>query len=259
MNHTRFLVGPPPFDYNLHGADCANEWRNWLRGFELFLKLNKTYDDDEKCSMLLHYAGQKVQKVYFNLPPTSNNGEKGPLAGGYGCFETSEYNDAVAKLEHFFAPKRNNTYERHVSRRMKQESDEKIEVFTMRLCAQAERCELGEQMEGNIKDQLTEGCASSLLRRKILGRGDDDFDAVPKLAKVIEAVSEEQKIFGQQENQTEPHDASQEVNKIGVRQKIRNSSGDCSRCGYKGHKASDSRCAAFCSEVFLSGQPQRRK
>lgn len=195
------MVGPAPFDYNAHASDNAIEWTNWVRGFELFAKANKIDDNDEKCSLLLHFAGPKVQKIFFNLPPVPNDTKPGPLAEGYGCFQRSEYDGAVLRLDGFFAPKRNTTYERHVFRQMKQDSDERIEIFAMRLRTQAERCDFGDQLESNIKDQLTEGCSSSLLRRKILERGEDDFDAILKLAKVIEAVSEQQKTFDRSENQ----------------------------------------------------------
>lgn len=154
-------------------------------------------------------------------------------------------------MENFFAPKRNTTYERHVFRQMKQESDERIELFAMRLRTQAERCEFGEQLESNVKDQLTEGCSSSLLRRKILERGDDDFDAILKLAKVIEAVSVQQKSFDRQDDQTKATQSNEEVNKIAEKQKFgratarQNGSGGCGRCGHNGHKTADGKCPAI--------------
>lgn len=223
------MVGPPSFEYDLYSGECAIEWRNWLRGFELFVKANKIEDDAEKA--LLHYAGSKVQKVYFNLP---QSGKQGPLAEGYGFFQQNEYHEAIMRLENFFAPKRNTTYERHVFRRMKQESDEKIEMFTMRLRTQTDRCEFNDQIESNIKDQLTEGCSSGLLRRKILERGEDDFDAILKLAKVIEAVDEQQKIFDRQENRTKISETAEEVNKISVKcQPKGQSSNNKSKCKWR--------------------------
>lgn len=246
------MVGPAPFEYNAHASDGAIEWINWLRGFELFAKANKMEDDADKCNQLLHFAGPKVQKIFFSLPQVPSDKKKGPLVGGYGFFQRSEYEEAISRLESFFAPKRNTTYERHVFRQMKQESDERIEMFAMRLRTQAERCEFGEQVESNIKDQITEGCESTLLRRKILERGDDDFDAILKLAKIIEAVSEQQKMFGRPENQTKGVDSSGEVNKISERPKFnrtadnnREPNGGCSRCGFNGHKTGDSKCPAM--------------
>lgn len=246
------MTGPAAFEYNAHASDSAIEWMNWVRGFELFAKASKIEDDAEKCSSLLHYAGPKVQKIFFNLPPlTDEENKKGPLIGGYGFFNRSEYDEAIMKLDNFFAPKRNATYERHVFRQMKQEADERIEIYAMRLRTQAERCGFGEQLEGNIKDQITEGCTSSLLRRKILERGDDDFDAILKMAKVIEAVSEQQKTFDRPGDQPRTLEPAEEVNKIDYRAKANRSSenrniiGGCSRCGYDSHKSADNKCPAM--------------
>lgn len=251
MKHAPFISGPAPFEYNAHASDSATEWTNWVRGFELFAKASKIYDDTEKCSSLLHFAGPKVQKVFFNLPPIPNPGAKGPRAEGYGFFQRSEYNEAILRLENFFAPKRNATYERHVFRQMKQEMDERIEIFAMRLRTQAERCEFGDQLESNIKDQITEGCTSNLLRRKILERGDDDFDSILKLAKVIETVSEQQKMFDRHDNHSKTQMTTEEVNQIQERStykrpaenRINNAS--CGRCGYNGHKSADNKCPAI--------------
>lgn len=247
-----FVTGPAAFEYNAHASDSANEWTNWVRGFELFAKASKIEDDAEKCSSLLHYAGPKVQKIFFNLPPLSEEeNKKVPLIGGYGFFNQSEYDAAIMKLENFFAPKRNATYERHVFRQMKQEADERIEIYAMRLRTQAERCEFGEQLEGNIKDQITEGCTSSLLRRKILERGDDDFDAILKMAKVIESVSEQQRTFDRPGNQPKASEPAEEVNKMDYQAKPhpstdgRNGVGGCSRCGYDSHKSADNKCPAL--------------
>lgn len=247
-----FITGPAAFEYNAHASDSAIEWTNWVRGFELFAKASKIVDDAEKCSSLLHYAGPKVQKIFFNLPPVMDEEKKkGPLMAGYGFFHRNEYDEAILRLANFFAPKRNATYERHVFRQMKQDEDERIEIYAMRLRTQAERCEFGKQLESNIKDQITEGCTSSLLRRKILERGDDDFDAVLKMAKVIEAVSEQQKTFDRHGNQPKTSESAEEVNKIDFRTKSNRSTrnqnfdGGCSRCGHGSHKAADNKCPAM--------------
>lgn len=81
------MVGPTPFEYNAHASDSAIEWMNWVRGFEVFANVYKIEDDSVKRNLLLHFAGPKVQRVFHNLPPTPIDGKKGPLAGGYGCFQ----------------------------------------------------------------------------------------------------------------------------------------------------------------------------
>lgn len=136
---------------------------------------------------MLHYAGTKVQDVFFNLPHTVSEVKRGPLIGGL-IPHFDKYKDAVLKLQHFFALKRNVTYQRYIFRKMKHEANERIELFAMRLRTQAKRCDFENQIESNIKDQITEACTSDLLRRKIHERGDNSLDEILKMAKIIEAV-----------------------------------------------------------------------
>lgn len=100
-----------------------------------------------------------------------------------------------------------------------------------------------------MKDQITSGCYSDSLRRKILERGDDKLDAILKIARIFEAVSEQQKEFsdsGKDEGKPE----SAEVCKIGTRSILGNRNKfvqggmECARCGLKGHRASDEKCPA---------------
>lgn len=95
----------PNFDYTVFGDNCGHEWKLWLRSFELFTKASKITDDEEKQTMLLHFAGQKVQEIFDSLPDTTANEHCGPLAAGY-VLQPSMYENAIAKLNAFFLPKK---------------------------------------------------------------------------------------------------------------------------------------------------------
>lgn len=173
-----------------------------------------------------------------------------------------EYEQALMKLSEFFEPKQNTTYERHVFRQLKQSKGERIDMFIMRLREQAERCEFGDRLEENIRDQITSGCYSDVLQRKILERSDESFDQIVKMARIFEVVSKQQKTFERanvsvtQTNATvcdEPKEA--DVCKIDTKRKFsgrRNVQSNknfqlntfCGRCGLKGHKAADDKCPA---------------
>ncbi|XP_073814237.1 uncharacterized protein [Musca autumnalis] len=242
MGRTQFTRGLLEFQFEIDDGNCAIKWNSWLRGFELFATANRITDCDEKYSWLLHYAGTKVQEVFFNLPHTEDYVKRGPLIGGF-IPHLNKYDDGVMKLQNFFAPKRNATYERHIFRKMKQEPNERIELFAVRLRTQAERCNFGNQIESNIKDQITEACSSDLLRRKILERGDDSLDEILKMARIIEAVSEQQKSF---------RTSNQDMRKRQFRSN-QNNRFECYRCGTKGHKANDNRCPAKGKECSKCG------
>lgn len=249
--------GPKPFEFKIDDGNCAADWQNWLRGFEIFASANQIVAPTMKRDWLLHYAGPKVQNIYFNLINESEKEpeKQGPLITGFVPFQKDIYIETVSKLQKFFAPKRNLSYERHVFRKMKQEKVERIDSFVMRLRVQAERCEFDMTQDENIKDQITSGCYSDSLRRKILERGDDNLDAIMKLARILEAVSEQQKEFSQiSKDENKENTETTEVCKIGFNKRTfsgdrknfngPNSGMECARCGWKGHRASDEKCPA---------------
>lgn len=253
----RFGAGIEQFNFNVDDGSCAMEWKIWLRGFELFVKANKI-GDDEKHNWLLHFAGAKVQSVFYGLPPLPTDNEheqqRGPLANGFAPFITAEYDEIVAKLDNFFAPKRNAAFERHVFRLMKQKERERIDVFAMRLRAQAEKCDFEGQIDDNIKEQITAGCSSVWLREKILENGSSSLDEIIKRARIHEMVAVQKKSFtAVNDENINPNNS--EVCKIFDRERSNrpmnkkkfwgsNRNIVCSRCGFSGHKSADLKCPA---------------
>lgn len=120
----------------------------------------------------MYLAGQKVQELYATLPVPEhvNNAPHGPLINGF-VPHSMKYEMAVAKLNDHFQPKKNTIYERYElrqSKAIKQEDEEKIAVFAMRLRKQAERCDFGDRFEEHIKDQLIEKCSLYLATFKCI-------------------------------------------------------------------------------------------
>lgn len=253
-------IGPSPFEFNVHGTEGALKWQKWLRGFEIFLRANKLDDALEKCNWLLYFAGEKVQDIYYSLPETKKEEEE---AGKFVRIQLDEYTEMKNRLTEYFAPKQNITFERHMFRKLKQEANESISMFEMRLRAHAELCDFGDQLDSNIRDQITEKCSSNLLRRKILERDNVSFDEIMKMARSVEAASSQEKVFnsGTANNRGLPEE---EVCKIETRGKNRFSPRnvgaiECNRCGIKGHKALDLVCPAkgkICSKC--KGKNQKR-
>lgn len=219
------------------------EWKNWRRSFEWFLKANHIDNEDDKFLKLMHLAGRKVQELFATLPEPATTKQVGPLATGF-IPHPSEYETAITKLDEFFEPKQNSTYERHMFRMLKQEKSEKVGIFAMRLRTQADKCDFGDTMESNIKDQIIEKCASAKLRRDLLKLGDANLDKVLKSAKIFEAIEEQSKTFDQpNSNQSF---SNENVNKIDSKIFKPNMSKqiECTRCGYTGHRSSDEKCPA---------------
>lgn len=189
------MLQMPSFDFDTDDSGNSSKWKNWIRGFEIFAKANKIEDDNNKLNWMLHCAGQKVQNIFYTLPDLVIETRRGPLASGFTPFETNEYSEAVLKLQNFFEPKRNTSFERHVFRKMKQNEKERIDAFVVRLREQAERCDFEEQLEENIRDQITSGCTSNILRRKILTRSEWKLEEILNQARILEVIEKQQKSF----------------------------------------------------------------
>lgn len=238
-----------PFDYTTHTDTGGMEWRKWLRSFETMIRACRIQDDAWKFDLLLHYAGSSVQHLFETLPELPGNHMRGPLANikQYTPMMTS-YEEAVAKLNLFFLPKENTTYERHLLRQMKQKTGESVDIFTIRLRMQAEQCGFGDKLEENIKDQIIQNCQSAALRRDLLKRGDAALEEILRVAKIFETVAQQEKSFV---NVSDHKPQLEEVNKINEKPSYgkRNTSNEfnrveCNRCGYMGHMANDEKCPA---------------
>lgn len=235
------------FDYASFTDDVGIEWRKWLRSFETMTRASRISEDEWKRDLLLHYAGPSVQQLFETLPDLPECDMRGPLVNieQYTPNMTS-YEEATSKLNAFFLPKENATYERHLLRQMKQKSGESIDAFTVRLRIQAERCGFGEKVEENVKDQIIQNCQSTALRRDLLKRGDATLEEVLRVAKIFETVAQQEKSFGGVEQKPSTSD----VNKIEVKpfnKRIRLAEPmrvECHRCGYFGHMARDEKCPA---------------
>ncbi|XP_058814906.1 uncharacterized protein LOC131678679 [Topomyia yanbarensis] len=236
------------FDYASHTDDVGIEWRKWLRSFETMTRASRIDDEDWKKDLLLHYAGPSVQQLFDTLPEVPGTGMRGPLSNiEHYTPNMTSYEEARAKLNDFFLPKENSTYERHLLRQMKQRTGENIDTFTIRLRVQAERCGFGDRVEENIKDQIIQNCQSAALRRDLLKRGDASLDEVLGIAKIFETVAQQEKSFG---CGSELKSNANDVNKIEAtsyekRKKFNDPKQlQCHRCGYFGHIAKDDRCPA---------------
>lgn len=178
--------GPAPFDFK-PDDNCAHDWKKWLRSFEIYAQANALKLAKEKLNWMLHYAGPKVQEVFYTLPEKNDGVQRGPLASGY-VSQLNKYEEAIDRLNGFFEPKRNVSYERHVFRQLRQNKHERFDMFLLRLREQADRCNFGEQLDDNLRDQITSGCFSDVLRRKILERGDANLEKIVKMAQIIETL-----------------------------------------------------------------------
>lgn len=93
---------------NIEKSLLRNEWERWFRSLSLYLQSEDIKDVVKKKNKLLHLGGPQLQEVVFNIP------------GALVEYDDEKKNDVfkilVDKLDEYFSPKRNSTFERHLFR-----------------------------------------------------------------------------------------------------------------------------------------------
>ncbi|XP_023312364.1 uncharacterized protein K02A2.6-like [Anoplophora glabripennis] len=216
------LVALEPFDCDGDVGSVGIKWEKWKRALGIYLEAANIEIPSKKRATLLHMGGLGIQEIYYNLP--------GAHVSMVNPGDIDVYKIAVEKLDNYFAPKQSKIYERHIFRLLKQEPEEKLEKFLVRLRNQAEKCKFSNPEE-NLMDQIVEKCYSADLRKKILTIGDTiTLDTIITEANAIEAVGRQMENFGEKK-------PSVEINKVTTQNRRADSSSSksCYRCGSRNH------------------------
>ena len=110
-------------------------------------------DDAWKRAILLYQTGSQIAKIFKTL---SNTGED------------KDYKVALEKLNEYLEPQKNILHETFLFRQARQEKNETLARFHVRLRSLAERCEFGDRTDFEIKLQIVTHGTSSRLRKKAL-------------------------------------------------------------------------------------------
>ncbi|KAL7288297.1 hypothetical protein TKK_0017635 [Trichogramma kaykai] len=133
----------------LDKALVSVEWEKWLRSFNLYLTVTGIEEAKKKRDRMLHFGGTQLQEVAYSLPDAVVD----TAPEGDDVFQI-----LVQKLIDYFSPAQNSTFERHVFRKIKPESEENFNKFLLRVRHAAKRCSFGknetESSELNMKDLI---------------------------------------------------------------------------------------------------------
>ncbi|KAM7281182.1 uncharacterized protein ISCGN_005682 [Ixodes scapularis] len=180
----------PPFD--LDATDPTNigtEWRKWITRFENFLIAFDGKNDACKRSLLLHYAGEHVHEHSETLPdqqsgPTSSTT---PDADTPSVTTRNTYQYLKDKLDAYFYPRMNTTFEVFQFRQATQLQGESVGQFSIRLRLLARNCGFANADE-EIKNQIIFATTSSRLRRVAL-KQDLNLPSLLNQARLLEDVN----------------------------------------------------------------------
>lgn len=225
---------PPPEKLDVEGdpASLGLRWEKWKRSLRIYLEATETKIPTKKRALLLLLGGTGLQEIFYNIPGASVEESEG----------IDVFDVAVDRLDKYFLPKQNKTYERHIFRLIKQGEGESFDKFLIKLRDQASKCKF-EKTDDNIVDQIIEGCTSVELKKKILMMGDKvTLDQVVIEANTLEVVNHQLKEYVRLEN-----DKTSEINTVtnkNKRDQPKNTHDKCTRCGSEKHKPQDSICPA---------------
>lgn len=210
------------------------EWEKWLRAFEIYLESEDIKSVKQKKNKLLHLAGIQLQTEAYSLP--------GAIEAYDEKVENDVYKILVDKLNAYFSPKQNSTFERHLFRTLCPTEGETFAKFVLRLRQQMNKCSFGstkvEIEEICLKDKIIDVWASTELKKKLL-------EKELSLDEVIGACQVDEQISKQSESMKSDSNATNPVNKIKYQSRVPTSqANECGRCGKKGHNDNSPSCLA---------------
>ena len=223
-------------------ATLSQRWKKWIKSFGFYLIVSGIKDKKQQRALLLHLAGQDIQDIFETLTDTGE-----------------DYEIALAKLNEYFEPQKNISFERHTFRQAQQQRDEPIANYITRLKHLALTCEF-ENTDDMIRDQVVDKCYSTKLRRRLLQEPSLTLDKVVTLGRALEmaqrqATAIESTCTSASASREQLNAVRKRQNPQGLRRNIQQThryrdSGEtggkpCYCCGKSGHRAKSPSCPAL--------------
>lgn len=248
-----------PRAFNFAATDLDLEWREFKQELQIWLALKKNLNQEKMLLHLLNQGGRELLRVYNTLKPLPN--ETPPVLPPKPYGEPKVFDNALMRLDAYFAIKENSTLNLLMFSRLKQEPGESFNKFYLRLRTHSQRCEFkGEgSEEQHLRMQIHDGATSTKVKKKAV-IGDLTLDQLVKYANAQEMVeaqmntaqnvstsgSTETIAFMRRERGAYGRDNRQSQGKAGQRGRFgqRNEPySRCANCG-GGHGSSDVDCPA---------------
>ena len=164
------------------------------------------------------------------------------------------------KLNQYFAPRKNTSYNRHIFRQEKQKEGETISQFVAKLRQLTIFCDFpAESMDSFIQDQVIDNCSSTKLRTKLVAERDLTLDRMLDIAQAMEASESQSSQIAEDNQFTNVYSINRQTRggKRGQREcqnPSKSKEKQCFRCEIKGHSGDYCRCSRNVT-CFKCGKP----
>ena len=139
----------PPFSFDEYST-ILTRWRRCKKRFENLVHDLNLQDGNQKKALLLNYLGHEAYNVYENL---------------FTGRPDEAHNAIIALLDGHFSPQTNITLERYVFQNVRQNADENIHQFYIRVKEQAMKCDFGATLDTEIKKHIILATSNNKLQR----------------------------------------------------------------------------------------------
>ncbi len=162
----------PGFDADSDGSSIGTRWESGLERFHLYTAAAAIKDKTQKRALLLHMAGESVQKAFKGLKDTG---------------DTDNFDAAVKALNDHFLPQKNYRFERSVFLEATQQTDETVDQYVARLRSLALTCDFTDTDDA-IADHIIRTCRSTRLKRCVLRDSNATLETILKEGRALERV-----------------------------------------------------------------------
>jgi len=194
-----FIPSFPEFDVDGEPTSVGPRWEKWLSRFENMLTAMSIDDSVRQKALLLHLAGSRVYEIAETLNMTPANDE------------TNVFKAAKDALTLHFKPKKNIQFETYVFRSAKQEPEESLDQYQVRLRTLAKHCEFADA-DKEILAQIIQSCNSNALRRRALRNATISLPELLDLARTMDLA--ERQAMEIENKATSPNDYSVNAAKL---------------------------------------------
>ena len=233
------LPSPDPMQCT---GDVATNWRSFKEAYTDYATAIELHKKEKtiQAATLKTVMGKECRQIIVRLE-LSEDDAKDPAV-------------VVEKLESYFEPSRNILYERFLFHAAKQQLNETVDQYIIRLRRLAETCNLQNLHDEMLRDRLVLGCKDKAAQARLFRQKECDLKTALEALRICERTHEQLKQLATEEQETPLH--ALRMDPQSRKRKLRNtpSTASCQYCGGN-HSTDRASCPAYGNTCNHCGKP----